>query len=348
MLLAISPAETVEFDMVSKRQAFVKVSNPNDFACAFKVLVTAPQRYRVKPATGVVAAGAAVEVHLTLTATELVPEKEWARDKFQFRMARFNEHSGASFWQHVADEDIEQTKLRCRHLSNGVSSAGAQREEKQEERPFRKGFASPPPSLDQPIREASPPAEATGEVTRGGESCSLEENSAEEVEQPRPLSLDAREGDSSQRAQAEATANAETLAAEAERGAAAAAAPRVFFAGRSMSLTPARRRTLDMIGHLAKLGTSSFETLALTTCCMMMPCCAWKRFTPSLMSWPLALSAFAGPRCRRWARTTATTPSVTTATPRPPRNAAGRTPLRWTACNLPILQLLERLFEPRQ
>ena len=224
MLLAISPAETVEFDMVSKRQAFVKVSNPNDFACAFKVLVTAPQRYRVKPATGVVAAGAAVEVHLTLTATELVPEKEWARDKFQFRMARFNEHSGASFWQHVADEDIEQTKLRCRHLSNGVSSAGAQREEKQEERPFRKGFASPPPSLDQPIREASPPAEATGEVTRGGESCSLEENSAEEVEQPRPLSLDAREGDSSQRAQAEATANAETLAAEAERGAAAAAA----------------------------------------------------------------------------------------------------------------------------
>ena len=33
MLLAISPAETVEFDMVSKRQAFVKVSNPNDFAC---------------------------------------------------------------------------------------------------------------------------------------------------------------------------------------------------------------------------------------------------------------------------------------------------------------------------
>ena len=38
MLLAISPAETVEFDMVSKRQAFVKVSNPNDFACAFKVL----------------------------------------------------------------------------------------------------------------------------------------------------------------------------------------------------------------------------------------------------------------------------------------------------------------------
>ena len=218
MLLAISPAETVEFDMVSKRQAFVKVSNPNDFACAFKVLVTAPQRYRVKPATGVVAAGAAVEVHLTLTATELVPEKEWARDKFQFRMARFNEHSGASFWQHVADEDIEQTKLRCRHLSNGVSSAGAQREEKQEETPFRRGFASPPPSLDQPIREASPPAEATGEVASGGESFSLEENSAEEVEQPRPLSLDAREGGSSQRAQAEATANAETLAAEAERG----------------------------------------------------------------------------------------------------------------------------------
>ena len=41
-----------------------------------------------------------------------------------------------------------------------------------------------------------------------------------------------------------------------------------------------------MEGHLVKLGTSYFETLAPTTCCMMMPCCAWKRLVEEVSRKP--------------------------------------------------------------
>jgi hypothetical protein len=92
----------------------------------FKVLTTAPSRYRVKPASGSLDSGASIDVHLVLTPQEEVPDnlaQEWGKDKFQIKSLALS-HAGGSdaspeamseAWKTAPAGAVEATRLRCSH-----------------------------------------------------------------------------------------------------------------------------------------------------------------------------------------------------------------------------------------
>ncbi|EOD28468.1 hypothetical protein EMIHUDRAFT_204351 [Emiliania huxleyi CCMP1516] len=118
-------AGTVEFVANAGRSCFrtIVLTNDSEDAQLFKVLTTAPTRYRVKPASGSLGAGCSVEVHLVLTPQDAVPDDlaQWAKDKFQIKNLAFSDEGAsaediANAWKEAAPEAVEATRLRCSHL----------------------------------------------------------------------------------------------------------------------------------------------------------------------------------------------------------------------------------------
>lgn len=117
----------IEFIAVDSRSCYRTITLVNDSneARLFKVLTTAPTRYRVKPASGSLEAGTSIEVHLVLTPQENVPDDltEWSKDKFQIKSLSRSYAGGsdasaeaiAEAWKSAPPEAVEATRLRCSH-----------------------------------------------------------------------------------------------------------------------------------------------------------------------------------------------------------------------------------------
>jgi len=117
----------VEFLAVTARNCYRTITLTNDAAEArlFKVLTTAPTRYRVKPASGTLEAGASVEVHLVLTPQDEIPDdlSEWSKDKFQIKSLALSHAGGEEAsaqaildaWKAAPADAVEATRLRCSH-----------------------------------------------------------------------------------------------------------------------------------------------------------------------------------------------------------------------------------------
>jgi len=125
-------AGTVEFVAAAGRSCFrtIVLTNDSEDAQLFKVLTTAPTRYRVKPASGSLGAGCSVEVHLVLTPQDAVPDDlaQWAKDKFQIKNLAFPDEGAsaediANAWKEAAPEAVEATRLRCSHVHESAPSS---------------------------------------------------------------------------------------------------------------------------------------------------------------------------------------------------------------------------------
>lgn len=90
------------------------------------MLTTAPSRYRVKPASGTLDAGASIDVHLVLTPQDTLPDDlsaEWGKDKFQIKSLALSRAGGSDAsadavseaWKTAPADVVEATRLRCSH-----------------------------------------------------------------------------------------------------------------------------------------------------------------------------------------------------------------------------------------
>lgn len=129
---------TIEFLAVKGRSCYRMITLTNDTqeVQLFKVLTTAPARYRVKPASGSLDSGASIDVHLVLTPQDTVPDDlalEWGKDKFQIKSLALS-HAGGSdasteavseAWKAAPADAVEATRLRCSHAHAPPEDGGA-------------------------------------------------------------------------------------------------------------------------------------------------------------------------------------------------------------------------------
>lgn len=121
-MLLVSCGGTVHFSAAegeSRTANSISLSNTGGEGAspiAFKVLTTAPSRYRVKPATGLLTAGEALPVQLILTEALPADLSVWSRDKFQIKSIAITAGSSAAeAWKHAQPEQVHQIRIRCTH-----------------------------------------------------------------------------------------------------------------------------------------------------------------------------------------------------------------------------------------
>ncbi|XP_061551136.1 VAMP (vesicle-associated membrane protein)-associated protein A, like [Phycodurus eques] len=92
----------------------LKLKNPSDRRVCFKVKTTAPRRYCVRPNSGVIEAGAAVNISVMLQPFDYDPNEK-SKHKFMVQtiFAPSNVSDMDSLWKDAKPDDLMDSKLRC-------------------------------------------------------------------------------------------------------------------------------------------------------------------------------------------------------------------------------------------
>ncbi|XP_077372452.1 vesicle-associated membrane protein-associated protein A-like [Festucalex cinctus] len=92
----------------------LKLKNTSDRRVCFKVKTTAPRRYCVRPNSGVIEAGAAVNISVMLQPFDYDPNEK-SKHKFMVQtiFAPPNVTDMDSLWKDAKPEDLMDSKLRC-------------------------------------------------------------------------------------------------------------------------------------------------------------------------------------------------------------------------------------------
>lgn len=92
----------------------LKLGNPTDRNVCFKVKTTAPRRYCVRPNSGVIDAGASINVSVMLQPFEYDPNEK-SKHKFmvQSLFAPTDTSDMETIWKEAKPEDLMDSKLRC-------------------------------------------------------------------------------------------------------------------------------------------------------------------------------------------------------------------------------------------
>ncbi|XP_053740172.1 VAMP (vesicle-associated membrane protein)-associated protein A, like [Synchiropus splendidus] len=92
----------------------LKLKNPSDKRVCFKVKTTAPRRYCVRPNSGVIDAGAAVNISVMLQPFDYDPNEK-SKHKFMVQtiFAPPNVSDMDSLWKDAKPDDLMDSKLRC-------------------------------------------------------------------------------------------------------------------------------------------------------------------------------------------------------------------------------------------
>uniref|UniRef100_A0A3Q1FVC8 Vesicle-associated membrane protein-associated protein A n=1 Tax=Acanthochromis polyacanthus TaxID=80966 RepID=A0A3Q1FVC8_9TELE len=92
----------------------LKLKNPSDRRVCFKVKTTAPRRYCVRPNSGVIDAGAMVNISVMLQPFDYDPNEK-SKHKFMVQtiFAPPNVSDMESLWKDAKPDDLMDSKLRC-------------------------------------------------------------------------------------------------------------------------------------------------------------------------------------------------------------------------------------------
>ncbi|XP_004717204.1 vesicle-associated membrane protein-associated protein B/C [Echinops telfairi] len=92
----------------------LKLGNPTDRNVCFKVKTTAPRRYCVRPNSGVIDAGASINVSVMLQPFDYDPNEK-SKHKFmvQSMFAPTDTSDMEAVWKEAKPEDLMDSKLRC-------------------------------------------------------------------------------------------------------------------------------------------------------------------------------------------------------------------------------------------
>ncbi|XP_025085499.1 motile sperm domain-containing protein 2-like isoform X2 [Pomacea canaliculata] len=149
-LLTISPAEELIFSSNSSgRDCFdvITLSNTLPYLIAFKIKTTSPEKYRVRPSTGVVKPGEAYEVYVYLQTGFL---SSVSKDKFLvMAMEVTGDEYDISLWKTVPKDSIMEHRLKCATVANHNESQAVN---------FRVSVNDQKPSLANPSNASQDPA----------------------------------------------------------------------------------------------------------------------------------------------------------------------------------------------
>ncbi|XP_028986557.1 VAMP (vesicle-associated membrane protein)-associated protein A, like [Betta splendens] len=92
----------------------LKLKNPSDRRVCFKVKTTAPRRYCVRPNSGVIDAGATVNISVMLQPFDYDPNEK-SKHKFMVQsiFAPLNVTDMDALWKDAKPDDLMDSKLRC-------------------------------------------------------------------------------------------------------------------------------------------------------------------------------------------------------------------------------------------
>nr|XP_057917929.1 VAMP (vesicle-associated membrane protein)-associated protein A, like [Doryrhamphus excisus] len=92
----------------------LKLKNPSEKRVCFKVKTTAPRRYCVRPNSGIVEAGAAINISVMLQPFDYDPNEK-SKHKFMVQtiFAPSNMSDMDSLWKDANPDDLMDSKLRC-------------------------------------------------------------------------------------------------------------------------------------------------------------------------------------------------------------------------------------------
>ncbi|XP_048205618.1 vesicle-associated membrane protein-associated protein B/C [Perognathus longimembris pacificus] len=115
-VLSLEPQHELKFrgpftDVVTTN---LKLGNPTDRNVCFKVKTTAPRRYCVRPNSGIIDAGASVNVSVMLQPFDYDPNEK-SKHKFmvQSMFAPTDTSDMEAVWKEAKPEDLMDSKLRC-------------------------------------------------------------------------------------------------------------------------------------------------------------------------------------------------------------------------------------------
>ncbi|XP_057714456.1 VAMP (vesicle-associated membrane protein)-associated protein A, like [Corythoichthys intestinalis] len=115
-VLVLEPPSDLKFkgpftDVVTTN---LKLKNPSDRRVCFKVKTTAPRRYCVRPNSGVIEAGAAVNISVMLQPFDYDPNEK-SKHKFMVQTiyAPPNVTDMDALWKDAKPDDLMDSKLRC-------------------------------------------------------------------------------------------------------------------------------------------------------------------------------------------------------------------------------------------
>ncbi|KAM8755072.1 vesicle-associated membrane protein-associated protein B/C-like isoform 2-T2 [Acanthopagrus schlegelii] len=115
-VLVLEPQHELKFrgpftDVVT---ATLKLTNPTDRNVCFKVKTTAPRRYCVRPNSGIIDAGASVNVSVMLQPFDYDPNEK-SKHKFmvQSMLAPYDMTDMEGVWKEAKPEELMDSKLRC-------------------------------------------------------------------------------------------------------------------------------------------------------------------------------------------------------------------------------------------
>ncbi|KAM4602186.1 motile sperm domain-containing protein 2-like [Polymixia lowei] len=124
-LLHVSPAEELCFGLrENERRCLIILNNVTVHAVAFKVRTTAPERYRVKPSSSSCAAGASVEIMVSLHGGS----QPSSQDRFLIMAAEMEPSVAggnqdlAQFWKEIPKSKVMEHRLQC-HALQGLKPA---------------------------------------------------------------------------------------------------------------------------------------------------------------------------------------------------------------------------------
>ncbi|XP_069907495.1 vesicle-associated membrane protein-associated protein B/C [Oryctolagus cuniculus] len=115
-VLSLEPQHELKFrgpftDVVTTN---LKLGNPTDRNVCFKVKTTAPRRYCVRPNSGIIDAGASINVSVMLQPFDYDPNEK-SKHKFmvQSMFAPTDTSDMEAVWKEAKPEDLMDSKLRC-------------------------------------------------------------------------------------------------------------------------------------------------------------------------------------------------------------------------------------------
>ncbi|XP_041801631.1 vesicle-associated membrane protein-associated protein B-like isoform X2 [Chelmon rostratus] len=115
-VLVLEPQHELKFrgpftDVVT---ATLKLTNPTDRNVCFKVKTTAPRRYCVRPNSGIIDAGASINVSVMLQPFDYDPNEK-SKHKFmvQSMLAPYDMTDMEGVWKEAKPEELMDSKLRC-------------------------------------------------------------------------------------------------------------------------------------------------------------------------------------------------------------------------------------------
>lgn len=130
-ILTLEPAEELVFEGPFDRvvTSYLELKNPSEHRVCFKVKTTAPNRYGVRPNSGVIQPSGKIRIAIMFHPTEKDTQSERARHKFMVQsiILRSETTPTDQIWKEAKPEEVMDSKLRCifRHVDSGLETRDA-------------------------------------------------------------------------------------------------------------------------------------------------------------------------------------------------------------------------------